>query len=44
MINSSTPIQEVQAQNDRYQWAEHLLKVSVAYDLLRFFWCCFVPE
>ena len=36
MINSSTPIQEVQARNDRYQWAGHLLKVSVAYDLLRF--------
>ena len=36
MINSRTPIQEVQVRNDRYQWAGRLLKVGVAYDLLRF--------
>ncbi len=44
MFNNSMQIREVQAQNNRYWWAGHLLKVGVAYDLPRFFSCCFMQE
>jgi hypothetical protein len=41
MFNNSMQIREVQAQNNRYWWAEHLLKVGVAYDSPGFFFVLF---